>query len=245
MSRGRFVYDAKTGTFKEGKASPRLLPENLRELPGDKVTQDEDDETKAHELDPDHIVDAIKSDLAHQELTERAPRALADPEKAKAAAIKEKLNEILEFVPPGYSRPLNQKRIDGVRFRILNQLVNRAYEVFRKGGKTFPTLYHVWFPKDDIACYELRAGTPPNRNALPSRLKRFDLVIDLEAWPQRIIDALEYAGFAMPKRVDVKTEIERLERDNASIEGNPDDVATSGNLPGLPGPGGEPAKCFV
>ena len=245
MSRGLFVLDTKTGEWKEGKASPRLLPENLRSLPADKVTNDEDDETKAHELDPDHVVESIRDNHKQQVLADKIPQAYRDPQKIKAEEIKAKLHEYLEFIPPGIAATLNQKRIDGVRFRIMSALVNRAYDEHRRGAKSFPTLFHVWFPHNNIAEYELRAGPPPSRSILPERMKNMDLVIDLENWPRRIVDALEYAGFEMPKR-PINQEMERADAgDGHRVEEGSSDPENVGSLPGLPEPGGAPAKSYL
>jgi hypothetical protein len=45
-------------------------------------------------------------------------------------------------------------------------------------------IYHLWFPRDDYAEYELRKGNPPADVERPAHLKRRNLVIDLELCPQ-------------------------------------------------------------
>lgn len=172
------------GTWYEGKASPELLREDLRKLPSDYITKDTSDDTKIHELDAPHVVEAIKYDKAKE--VEEAENPTPDPKPEK---------KLKSEVEPGRDIPFTQVadpqfEVDLIRFSIIRAIVTSAAEGAIPEEGLFARRY-VWFPKNNLNIYELRQGNPPANLERPAYLKNIDLFIDIEYWPKRITDALE------------------------------------------------------
>lgn len=244
-NRGRWVLSEKTGEWREGKAAPQQLPENLAALPSEKVTKDEDDPDKAHSLDPDHVVDHFAEQVTSEELTAKAaPRTFEDPEKEAADVRRKRFEEFLEFVPTGKSASITQKRVDGVRYRVLMSLINRMNTLYKAGVSLegFPILWHLKFPHDDVQVYELKRGQPPARMLRPRWTKNIDLEIDINCWPQRIRDALAAIGLPTPDKFMTKQLQEHVDASKPGVEGADSDVSEGGGLPGLPDPRGTASR---
>ena len=187
MSRGSFVWDKEKGTFVEGKASPELVPEHMRGLPASWTTKDEAEGDKVHALDPPHIVE----ELVEKNLAAENPavkKELTPALKALEAAI----------APPGVVVPLNQIRIDLVRFRIIQKRVAKYAAAVAAGQECdLAKIDLVWFPSDNVNVYMLmpREKAPAKR---PPHLRNYKLEIDIFNWPQSILDALLELGQQPP-----------------------------------------------
>lgn len=172
----------KDGTWAEGKASPKLLREDLRELPGDYVATDTDDPDRIHELDAPHIVEAIAHDRHREEQDESEGAAL----------------EKVPFPGPGESAPLNQWLIDIVRFRIFSTLVESLFNQYASGGDPDVDPRHVWFPENNVNHYHLRPGPPPPDVERPKHLRNWKLAVDPFAPPESVAAYLQARGAKIP-----------------------------------------------
>lgn len=176
------------GTWYEGKASPELLREDLRKLPADYVTKDTSDDTKIHELDAPHVVEALKYDKAKE--ADEAENPTPDPKPEK---------KLKSQVEPGRDIPFTkvadpQLEVDLIRFSIIRAIVDSAEKYGPPEEGLFCKRY-VWFPKNNLNIYELRQGNPPANVSRPGYLKNLELFIDIENWPSRITDALAAQEF--------------------------------------------------
>lgn len=190
----RFVWDPKTQSFTEGKAGPALLPEHMRGLPSSFVTKDTSDGDKIHELDPPHIVKALVREQTNKEQTSAKPDAV----------------EVLasSLAPIGERVPLNQTRIDLVRFRIIRARITRL----AGSGVLNTKIDYVWFPEDNVNLYELRPVLP---RKLPRHLRNYRLELDIFNWPRSIVDALVALGHKPP---DIKEMIRVAKRRREVVE---------------------------
>jgi len=192
--RGKQVL--RNGKWEDGSASPEQKPEHLRGLPADWVTKNEADPDRIHELDPPHIVGALVEEqvkkVREQEVPD-APDASFKPSVAK----------------PGECRPLSQWEIDMVRFRVMRQLVESAIVAKQHGVKTdIFKVNHLRFPENNVNIYELREGNPPRDAERAQHERGFALVLDIEAWPQSIVDHLATRGVVLP---DAKKMLDNVE----------------------------------
>jgi hypothetical protein len=188
----RFVFDQKAGKFVEGKAAPWLPPEQMRGLPQNFTTRDSSDGDKVHEDDPPHIVQA----LIHEQT-----KAEQKPKEDLPTAVKVLADSL---APTGEVVPLNQERIDIVRFRIIRARINRLFgdpkpEIALRDLK----VDYVFFPRDNVNAYELRAkvkrdGVEKLPWPLPKHLKNFKLEIDIYNWPESVLDGLKAIGHKPP-----------------------------------------------
>lgn len=190
MSRGKFVW--RDGKWVEGSAAPWLPPEHMRGLPASFTTKHEAEGDKVHELDPPHIVKALVRDqtLAEQKVKGDLPSALKTLSDNAA--------------PIGEAVPLNQIRIDIVRFRIIRARVGRlAQSTHPDKDLAELKVDYVFFPENNVNKYELRAkwrrrGTAAMPHPLPKHLRPFKLEIDIYNWPESVIDALKAVGQTPP-----------------------------------------------
>lgn len=183
-SRGRFVF--KDGKFVEGKATPWLPPEHMRGLPGSFVTRDEAESDKIHELDPPHIVQGIIYDQK---------KALEAEKKDMPAAL-EKFSQ--SVAPLGARVPLNQNRIDVVRFRVIRARITRLFaSPDQQKALADLRVDYLFFPEDNVNKYELRSKAQLPAK-LPKHLRNFKLEIDIYNWPQSVVDALTSIGQKPP-----------------------------------------------
>ena len=178
------------GTWHEGSASPKLLKENLRNLPGEIVTEEDADDSKAHELDPQHVVDAIAYEHGKAQRQEGQKNKTTEDE-----VLYERFG-----APLGEKVPLTQPKIDYVRMRIIRTIIaNYAMDLQNGVLPDTDHLYHVWFPENNVNNYALKHGKEPANLKRPPHLKNFKLTVDIHEWPKSIEDALEAKGID-PKR---------------------------------------------
>lgn len=178
------------GKWEDGKASPWLPPEQLRQMPQSWTTKEEADADRIHELDPPHIVKA----LAHEQAT-----------KEEAGTPPENLLEKYDL----WGGPLDQTHIDLIRFKAIRNLIRTA-QVYAERGAVFPLkkLRHLWFPKNRLDPRELRDGRPPLRFDLPQHLKDKDLIVDVYNWPARVVDMLTAKGIEVPDIARLEAQME-------------------------------------
>lgn len=171
------------GTWREGCATPRLLREDLRRLPGEIVTRDDEDDSKAHELDPAHVVEAIAYEHGKAE-REEGKKDTDDVAVKKLGAAK-----------VGERVPLSQWEIDIVRMRIIQTLV-AEYAMDVQAGRCVDVerLRHVWFPSNNVNAYELRDGAEPPNIKRPGHLKNFKLTVDVLNPPESVAEVLRARG---------------------------------------------------
>lgn len=197
----RFVF--KDGKFVEGKAGPEQLPEHMRALPSSFITKHEAEGDKVHELDPPHIVEALVKDLTEKEQPKPTLDGLPLAVQALSASM----------APLGAVVPLNQRRIDVVRFRIIRSRIDRLCKEAEAGTikleDALKNVDHVWFPEDNVNKYELRKGLPPPNSMRPKRLHNYRLELDIMNWPQSVIDALEALGHKPPNVKEMITNARR------------------------------------
>lgn len=171
------------GEWREGSASPRQLPEELRSLPGELVTKDADDPDKAHDLDAPHVVRQIVGDFV---------KANA-PEEPKPKTAKEELKKL--WAPgPGESAPVRQWFVDVAKMRVIATLVRVAVARFQAGGDPDLTPCHLWFNSNNVNDYCLRMGNPPSNRDRPKFLRDIDLVIDVMKPPRSIMEEFKKRG---------------------------------------------------
>jgi hypothetical protein len=158
----------------DGKAAPRLLPEPLRELPSDYVTNEIEDASRVHELDPAHILEALVDDRR-------------EAEQGKQPEAEQNLPRL---PGPEHTR-CTQDNIDLIRLRVLSVLVSQ--NAARVDGGQLPDLRvrHIWFPSDDVLgeCL-LRWGNPPPDRDRPRHLKHKSIEIDPSQMPASIVERI-------------------------------------------------------
>lgn len=181
MARSKQVL--RNGKWEEGSASPELLRDDLRSLPGEYVTKDIAEPNKIHELDPQHVVNQILDD----KVTGKDSSKLDDKEKPRDPEFDE--------VPPGQTRELYQKGVDVVRLRVLKSLVERQILRLKRGANLVDLkVRHLWFPENNLNHYELRTGNPPPDSERPKHMRGFRLELDVLHLPQSIVDYCEARG---------------------------------------------------
>lgn len=168
------VLDPTTGVWQEGKASPRLLPEPLRQLPSDYVTKEIEDQGRVHELDPEHIREAL---VDERTAAERGPAATEKPSLPK--------------LPDLAHTKCTQENIDLIRLRILAVLTAENQMRLNLGETLDTKVKHVWFKRDDVLgdC-ELRPGNPPAQRDRPRHLQFRHLEIDPTRMPETLMQRI-------------------------------------------------------
>jgi hypothetical protein len=156
------------------RGTGKLLRKDLRDLPGDLVTEDETDESKVHALDPDHVQKDIIADYGKQEAPEEAP-----PE------------ELETFHP--ISGDCGQEVVDQIILRSIKAILTTQYANMIKNRTIDLGVRHLWFPEDDSAHYELRRGNPPSPSDRPKHMRRLELAVDPTLVPERIKSRLRHA----------------------------------------------------
>jgi len=162
------------GTWAKGKATPKLLREDLRVLPSELVISNDmdiEDADKIHELDPPHIVAALTYE--HQK------KLAGVDDEAPALDTSDLPGGPLAQI--GQRKTLSQREVDWVRVRLLKVLIDNAIAASDSGTEPDMSVRHVWFPENEVNIYELREGNPPPACERPRHLKSLDLWID----PQR------------------------------------------------------------
>lgn len=168
------------------KASPKLLREDLRKLPGNFITNDEGDESKIHELDPPHVVAALASEQQAAEEAEAEP----DKKEPRYRSLVT-LGQKTKFT--GISKDKVQFEVDLIRMRIIQSLIGRALANGKLGLPADLEVKYVWFPTNNLNHYEMRQGNPPSRHSRPGYLRGIDLELDVLEPPKRMRDiAAEY-----------------------------------------------------
>lgn len=176
------------GEWRDGAASPKLLPNELRVLPSELVGRDVDDPDKAHELDAPHVIKSIVKDYG-KAVTEAAQ---TKPETERTLVKK------LWAPGPGERAPVRQWFVDVAKMRAIRVLVDRAVADYRAGLEPDLGVRHLWFPTTNVNEYELRKGNPPARKDRPKHLRDIDLVVDVTAPPDSIVEALREKGISVP-----------------------------------------------
>lgn len=187
------------GEWREGAAAPRLLPEELRKLPGELVTRDVDDENKAHDLDAPHVISNIVKDFAKAQ----------EPEKDDTP---QKVAKKLWAPGPGERAPVRQWFVDVAKMRVIAALINKASSEYARGLDPDLTPCHLWFETNNVNDYSLRMGNPPPRCDRPRHLKDIDLVVDVTSPPRSIVELLRAKGIDLNiqkamKRIDEERRI--------------------------------------
>jgi hypothetical protein len=155
----------------------KKLRSDLAALPGELVTNDPTDETRIHEVDPEHVRDT----LVHEYFN---PETEVDDEPEKT-----------EYSPrPIRVSDAGQRGIDAVKVRVWWQLLQGSKVPRAMLSGEGQTVFHVWFPTDSLQVYELRDGNPPARSERPKYLRDANLVIDMFHIPETIRDELVCQG---------------------------------------------------
>lgn len=183
--RGRWVL-GEDGKWREGKAKPALLREDLRALPSEYLTNDPADGSKIHELDAPHIVEALQDDIAEEQQT-------VDPML---------LEGIIQLADAPLSEPvvpLNQWRVDAVRLRVALARIENAWAKARKGEVVDLEVCHIRFPRNNVHEYSFAPGKPPRDKKLRPHERGLKLWVDPFAWTEiPLARELERAGFKLP-----------------------------------------------
>jgi hypothetical protein len=198
--RGKQVL--RNGKWEDGAATPELLPEHMRGLPGEWLTKEEAHPNNIHTLDPPHIVGA---------LIDEHVKKLNDADKSETPdeAVKK-----LPCAQPGEVVPLSQWEIDIVRMRVLRSLVKSAIAEKKNGGSpNVRAIQHLRFEENNVNNYALHAGNPPSdQDRLPHE-RGFQLAIDVLHWPERIVELLQTKGHDVPnieKLLEETTQEQRI-----------------------------------
>lgn len=187
MPRSVSHYDSKLGKFVDGPAAPSVLPERLAKLPSELVTKEIEDDTRAHELDPQHVIDSIVEDFAQKQLPQ--PKVRTEEEELAHRARRAKLKELFEVIPAAEHAPLTQARVNARRFSIVYSLVNGPL------SKRALKPMHLWFDKDDVNGNQgLREGNAPADSDRPKHLRGLDLSINVKDFASNFKQILDLLG---------------------------------------------------
>lgn len=168
------------GKWQQGSAAPEHLREDLRVLPSELVTKDEENANAVHVLDAEHIRDSIVDDWAKGKLGEDP-----DKEERRQRAKDAGANKL---PPVGVSWPFhreergkNQHYIDTYKKIAAKNLLQQISHRIETGTlrENEPTVWHMWFPTDDVNNHAIRMGNPPADQDRPKYLRGLNLVIDL------------------------------------------------------------------
>lgn len=187
-SKGKRWILREDGNWEEGKAQPKLLREDLRKLPSHWITEETADGTKIHEVDPPHVVETIRDELAEAE--------------QEQTAVPYAVEAIIELADAPLSEPvvpLNQWRVDAVRLRVIFALIERANLAVSRKRVVDLEVRHLRFPTDNVHKYELYPGNPPRRKELRRHERDLQLWVDPFNWPRQLTTKLKEAGVDIPE----------------------------------------------
>jgi len=192
------------------KASPELLPEHMRRLPGDLVTKEIEVEDRVHAEDPPHIVKALSSDYVDKAQGKQPVDPHAEPEGPK-------LDD---------RRTVTQEAVDVRRLSVMRRWAMTQQERILAHQPADMSVKHLCFPDpDDHGNYALHDG---NHSACLERvrvgdrwvschtlkhLRGLELEIDLASGrlPTTIIEKLREKG------IEVTSVHERLVRQQLNL----------------------------
>ena len=185
-TRGVFVLRDGELTEKDGP-SVENLREDMRKLPGDYVTKEAADGDRVHIDDEDHVRETIIIDRQAAEAKEEAGGEKADINKEAPNLGESEAHTTI---------PLNQRRVDNVRFRAVWGLITGAQQLWKEGQLWEHKLehHHLWFPEDNVNNYELRPGNAPAPNLRPKHMERIELFVDPLNPPESVRWQLEMRG---------------------------------------------------
>ena len=157
------------------KKHKKVLPKDLRALPGEIVTTDIGDDTKVHEHDPRHIRGSIIKAAAKKEKEVLKTNILAE--------------SFLRTMLVGIAKKNRQRAVDQYTIDLC-----RGWHLAKMALHADPdfSLKHIWMERPSGWAFSVREGAPPPDR--PKHLKPLQLEIDLTDWPPRIIDLLREAG---------------------------------------------------
>jgi hypothetical protein len=190
------------GTWRDGKAAPRLLDERLRGLPADFVTQDPD------RPDAVHAIDLEAQPHAAEEIV--ADRVKAEKAQPKDLTLKEQIEKL--WAPGvGERGPVTQWFVDIVRARVGMALAREMVTAVVYGDA--PAFWHLDFPDPrNVNEYGLQKGKPPHKSARAKHLRDIETTIDLlDPIPRSIRKALEERGVPLPN-TDLRGVMRSLEQ---------------------------------
>ena len=199
--RKRIIWDehGQKKVFDGEKATPELLAEHMRKLPGHKVTKEIAEEGKVHELDPGHVRRTISREIDEAEVSKKTP---VEDEKLETLPLD-------EYIPiEQISKRRLQREISISKMSTMSALCGTVM----CGGAKLADTWHVWFPVDRKRgkrhwnYQELRDGPAPPDFARPKELRGIDLDIRLTEFPDEVRDLLTDRGHSI-------REIDRLLKD--------------------------------
>lgn len=185
----RYKLSEKDLTLKPGKASPKLLPWDLRQLPSEFIAKEVNEQDKIHEVDPKHIKQKILKDRIKEIEDADQPKPPEAPKLPDAT-----LPQINQIRRVSNARPLD---IDLVRMRVMRACLSTEKQRVADGHAPDYGPRYVWFPDDNIDIYELHRGNPPPDSRRPKHLRGIDLWVDLTTPPPRVIDYMAERGIAV------------------------------------------------
>ena len=184
-----------SGEWRDGRAAPKLIAENLRKLPSEIVGTDVDYPDKAHEVDAPHVVKSIVKDFGK--------KMSADPKDDTPEKIAKRL-----WAPgPGERAPVRQWFVDVVKMRVISTLINRAIDEYNAGFEPDVAPCHLWFPVNNANEYMLRRGNPPPRKERPRHLRDIDLTVDITDPPRSVVEELKKRGVEL----DIKKTLKEID----------------------------------
>lgn len=216
----RYVFKESTGTFVEGKASPKALPQELARLPGDLVTTEVAVADKVHELDPPHIREVLTDDYNEKVAADAAGAKRTLAGIADDPAFRQLAERYREPEPtaPLDARRITQERIDWQRFTTLrsklvqaNTLVSTGEAAAEAAIKWVFGLQHLWYATDDILDCEVKEGRSIGSWMRPRRLRYVDLEVDIQNPPRSILDLLATLGVPFPSVREIRKSLQWAE----------------------------------
>lgn len=148
-------------------------------MPSEIVTKEDENPDAVHVLDPEHVRDTILDDWANQKLGKKLQKLQSeDIDKMKAEGLPP-VGVVWPF--SRRSQDENQRYVDIIKKRAAFHLLAGIKKRMMAGQlmEHEVTVWHLYWPKDNVNDYILRAGNPPADVERPSYLKRLNLVIDL------------------------------------------------------------------
>lgn len=187
----------KNGTWQKGAAGPENIREDLRKLPGELVTKEDDDGDKVHELDPEHVKDTIIADYkkAIAEAESPTPQHETQADKREKRRRLCRPGKYVDFRDVG--KEAAQYEVDLHRLSAMAGIITGELNLLSRGAPLSHDVYrarHIWFPTRNLNHYQLRMGNPPPRSQRPSYLRGLDLVVDILEPGERLRDMARGAG---------------------------------------------------
>lgn len=204
----------------------KALPDELRHLPGEYVTTDEEDPDRIHPLDPPHIVEALTNELREKE---EGPREGKEVETQQDAREKRR-----RLCKPGryvsmthLTKEQIQYEVDLLRLGAIAGILRGEIDLLKRGANHSDDVWkprYLWFPSDNLNEYKLRKGNPPARDDRPMKLRGIDLVVDVAEPGDRLRGLARDAGLdlyslAEIRKAVVQEEMEGQERLVQPVEG--------------------------